>query len=98
MTARPPVRVLMILDTFSFGGAENLIVELARYAPQSLDFCAPHAENSRHILCTHNGRRSVLCSPLLNRANFLRHSRPFLASVAVALAATEYSSIPEVHR
>lgn len=32
-----PMRVLMILDTFSFGGAENLIVELARATPSSLD-------------------------------------------------------------
>lgn len=34
--AAPPIRVQMILDTFSFGGAENLIVELARHAPASL--------------------------------------------------------------
>lgn len=31
------MRVLMILDSFSFGGAENLIVELARYGPRALD-------------------------------------------------------------
>lgn len=30
------IRVQMILDTFSFGGAENLVVELARHAPASL--------------------------------------------------------------
>lgn len=34
---RTPIRVLMVLDTFSFGGAENLIVELARYGPRALD-------------------------------------------------------------
>lgn len=32
-----PIRVLAILDTFRFGGAENLIVELGRYDPKSLD-------------------------------------------------------------
>ncbi|MGB0969555.1 MAG: glycosyltransferase [Mycobacterium sp.] len=32
-----PIRVLMILDGFGFGGAENLIAELGRYAPESLD-------------------------------------------------------------
>lgn len=32
-----PTRVLMILDSFSFGGAENLIVELGRYRPTNLE-------------------------------------------------------------
>lgn len=32
----PPTRVLMILDSFSFGGAENLVAELGRCAPSSL--------------------------------------------------------------
>lgn len=31
-----PTRVLMILDSFNFGGAENLIAELGRYRPQTL--------------------------------------------------------------
>ncbi len=31
-----PRRVLMILDSFDFGGAENLIVELGRHAPKDL--------------------------------------------------------------
>lgn len=35
-----PTRVLMILDTFSFGGAENLVVEMARHAPASLELSA----------------------------------------------------------
>jgi glycosyltransferase involved in cell wall biosynthesis len=30
-------RVLMILDSYNFGGAENLIAELGRYAPAALD-------------------------------------------------------------
>ncbi len=32
-----PIRVLMILDSFNFGGAENLIAELGRYDPATLD-------------------------------------------------------------
>ncbi|MGB0963047.1 MAG: glycosyltransferase [Mycobacterium sp.] len=32
-----PTRVLMILDSFNFGGAENLIAELGRYHPAALD-------------------------------------------------------------
>ena len=32
-----PVRVLMVLDSFSFGGAENLISELGRYSSASLE-------------------------------------------------------------
>jgi glycosyltransferase involved in cell wall biosynthesis len=32
----PSTRVLMVLDSFSFGGAENLIAELGRHAPASL--------------------------------------------------------------
>lgn len=32
-----PIRVLMILDSFNFGGAENLIAELGRYNPDSLE-------------------------------------------------------------
>lgn len=32
-----PTRVLMILDSFNFGGAENLIAELGRYRPAALD-------------------------------------------------------------
>ncbi|MBB3605188.1 glycosyltransferase involved in cell wall biosynthesis [Mycolicibacterium sp. BK556] len=32
-----PTRVLMILDSYNFGGAENLIAELGRYAPAALD-------------------------------------------------------------
>lgn len=32
-----PIRVLMILDSFNFGGAENLIAELGRYRPAQLD-------------------------------------------------------------
>src|SRR5689334_14604204 len=35
--AGSPIRVLMILDSFSFGGAENLVVELGRHAPASLE-------------------------------------------------------------
>lgn len=37
--AAPPIRmrVLMVLDSFSFGGAENLIAELGRFAPGGLD-------------------------------------------------------------
>jgi len=31
-----PIRVLMILDSFSFGGAENLVVELASLSHSSL--------------------------------------------------------------
>ncbi len=38
--ARVPTRVLMILDTFSFGGAENLVAELARCASGSLEISA----------------------------------------------------------
>ncbi|WP_232423290.1 glycosyltransferase [Mycobacterium sp. 155] len=34
------IRVLMILDTFSFGGAENLVVELGKHAPESLEVSA----------------------------------------------------------
>lgn len=34
------VRVLMVLDSFSFGGAENLIVELGRSAPEPLSVTA----------------------------------------------------------
>lgn len=33
---RTPTRVLMILDSFSFGGAENLIAELGQYDPAQL--------------------------------------------------------------
>lgn len=36
MTTGDPIRVLMILDSFSFGGAENLIVELGLDDPPSL--------------------------------------------------------------
>lgn len=32
-----PIRVLMLLDSFSFGGAENLIVELGKHHPAALD-------------------------------------------------------------
>ncbi len=32
-----PIRVMMVLDSFSFGGAENLIAELGRRTPASLD-------------------------------------------------------------
>ena len=32
-----PIRVLMVLDSYNFGGAENLIAELGRYGPQSLE-------------------------------------------------------------
>lgn len=32
-----PIRVLMVLDTFSFGGAENLMAELGRYDPVTLE-------------------------------------------------------------
>lgn len=32
-----PTRVLMILDSFNFGGAENLIAELGRYHPAALE-------------------------------------------------------------
>ena len=32
-----PIRVLMILDSYNFGGAENLIAELGRYDPDSLE-------------------------------------------------------------
>ncbi len=32
-----PIRVLMVLDSYNFGGAENLIAELGRYDPRSLD-------------------------------------------------------------
>lgn len=35
-SASAPTRVLMILDSFSFGGAENLIAELGSHAPASL--------------------------------------------------------------
>lgn len=31
------LRVLMVLDSYSFGGAENLIAELGRYAPAELE-------------------------------------------------------------
>ena len=31
------MRVLHVLDSFSFGGAENLVVELARHAPEGMD-------------------------------------------------------------
>lgn len=33
---RPPLRVLMILDSYNFGGAENLIAELGRFEPLAL--------------------------------------------------------------
>lgn len=33
---RTPTRVLMVLDSFSFGGAENLVAELGRHAPEHL--------------------------------------------------------------
>lgn len=36
MTTLNSIRVLMILDTFKFGGAENLIAELGRFDPPSL--------------------------------------------------------------
>lgn len=36
MTTLHPIRVLMILDTFRFGGAENLVAELGRFDPESL--------------------------------------------------------------
>ena len=32
-----PIRVLMVLDSYNFGGAENLIAELGRYGSQSLE-------------------------------------------------------------
>ena len=35
--ASESTRVLMILDSYNFGGAENLIAELGRYDPDSLD-------------------------------------------------------------
>ena len=35
-----PTRVLMVLDSFSFGGAENLVAELGRYGPASLRITA----------------------------------------------------------
>lgn len=35
--ASAPIRVLMVLDSYNFGGAENLIAELGRYDPQSLE-------------------------------------------------------------
>jgi glycosyltransferase involved in cell wall biosynthesis len=35
-----PIRVLMVLDSFSFGGAENLVAELASHAPASLQLSA----------------------------------------------------------
>ncbi|MGY4711965.1 glycosyltransferase [Mycolicibacterium sp. CBM1] len=48
-----PIRVLMVLDSYNFGGAENLIAELGRYAPAGLDVSvaslAP-AESDRNAL------------------------------------------------
>lgn len=38
--ATRPTRVLMVLDHFSFGGAENLIAELGLHAPASLSISA----------------------------------------------------------
>lgn len=49
-----PIRVLMILDSFNFGGAENLIAELGRYDPASLQVSvaslAPAAQGRNALL------------------------------------------------
>ena len=34
---RAPLRVLMVLDSYNFGGAENLVAELGRFEPLALD-------------------------------------------------------------
>lgn len=34
---RSPLRALMVLDSYNFGGAENLIAELGRFEPLGLD-------------------------------------------------------------
>ncbi len=35
--SRPPTRVLHVLDSYAFGGAENLIAELAHFGPPGMD-------------------------------------------------------------
>lgn len=37
VSPRRPIRVLHVLDSFAFGGAENLVAELGAYAPLGLD-------------------------------------------------------------
>lgn len=57
-TSRPnsgqPIRVMMVLDKFSFGGAENLIAELSQGAHPSLDVSvaslAPADRSSKEML------------------------------------------------
>lgn len=49
-----PIRVMMVLDSFSFGGAENLIAELGRRAPASLEISVaslqPAGQGSNQLL------------------------------------------------
>lgn len=94
-------RVLMILDSYNFGGAENLIAELGRYDPDALDVSvaslAPEASGRTALF----GRLSdagldptyVSVRKLLDLPGFLRLVRTLRrASVDVVHAHLGYSA------
>ena len=100
-SAPKATRVLMILDSYNFGGAENLIAELGRYDPDSLDVSvaslAP-AEQGRNALLdrlTEVGLRPSYLSvdKLLDPVGFSRLVRTLRrASVDVVHAHLGYSA------
>jgi len=95
-------RVLMILDSFSFGGAENLIAELALHAPASLEVSVAslvpedRGRNAMHDRLTQAGLNPMYLSVrrLLDPFGFVRLVRTLRrAPVDVVHAHLGYSAI-----
>lgn len=100
----PPTvtRVLMVVDSFSFGGAENLIAELGRFAPDGLDLSvaslAPESDGRTAMLerLATAGLRPAFLSVrrLLDPAGFVRLVRALRRAEAdVVHAHLGYSAI-----
>lgn len=106
MTSTPnsdqPIRVMMVLDSFSFGGAENLVAELGRRAPDSLNISVaslkPVGQGSNEMLdrLTEAGLQPMFLGMrrLLDPVGFMRLVRTIRrAPVDVVHAHLGYSAI-----
>ncbi len=100
--ALKPTRVLMVLDSFSEGGAETLAAELARCAPDTLNISVASlspAERSSEAVVTRFVQaglqpRYLAVRRLLDLAGFVRLVREFRSSsVDVIHAHLAYSAI-----
>ncbi|WP_267309174.1 glycosyltransferase [Mycobacterium barrassiae] len=97
-----PIRVMMVLDSFSFGGAENLVAELGRHASASLDISVaslqPAGQGSNQLLdrLTESGLKPTFLGMrrLLDPVGFMRVVRAIRqAPVDVVHAHLGYAAI-----